>query len=103
MLGSAGIHLINDREKTRHRAEFGISVRKEYWRLGIGSALTAACIACAKEAGYLQMELEVVAENQAAVSLYLKHGFVEYGRRENAIRLKDGRLLYETLMVRKLN
>lgn len=91
VVGSAGIHLINDREKTRHRAEFGISVRKDYWHLGIGSALTAACIACAKEAGYLQMELEVVAENQAAVSLYLKHGFVKYGSNPRGFRNREGK------------
>lgn len=48
--------------------------------MGIGKALTEACIECAKEAGYVQLELEVVAENTRANSLYKKEGFVEYGR-----------------------
>ena len=48
--------------------------------LGIGKALTNACISCAKEAGYEQLELEVVAENTSAVALYKKAGFVEFGR-----------------------
>ena len=39
-----------------------------------------ACIECAKEAGYTQLELNVVAENERAVSLYKKMDFVEYGR-----------------------
>ena len=39
-----------------------------------------ACIKCAKEAGYVQLELNVVAENERAVSLYKKMGFLEYGR-----------------------
>ena len=39
-----------------------------------------ACIKCAKEAGYVQLELNVVAENTRAISLYKKEGFVEYGR-----------------------
>ena len=64
----------------RHRADFGISVDKAYWGLGIGRALTRACIACAKEAGYAQIELEVVAGNAAAMALYQSEGFVEYGR-----------------------
>lgn len=40
-----------------HRAEFGISIAKEFWGLGIGQALTAACIDCARKAGYAQLEL----------------------------------------------
>ena len=39
-----------------------------------------ACIECAEKAGYVQLELNVVAENTRAVSLYKKLGFVEYGR-----------------------
>ena len=39
-----------------------------------------ACIECAKDAGYTQLELNVVAENERAVALYKKMGFVEYGR-----------------------
>ena len=53
---------------------------KEYWGLGIGRALTDACIECAREAGYLQLELDVVADNKNAVALYESVGFVEYGR-----------------------
>jgi ribosomal protein S18 acetylase RimI-like enzyme len=42
--------------------------------------LTKACIQCAKEAGYRQLELNVVAENERAISLYRSLGFVEFGR-----------------------
>ena len=80
VVGSAGISAIGTKEKVRHRADFGISVDKAYWGLGIGRALTRACIACAKEAGYAQIELEVVAGNAAAMALYQSEGFVEYGR-----------------------
>lgn len=78
--GTAGIDSIGGKEKIKHRAEFGISVLKEYWGLGIGRALTDACIECAREAGYLQLELDVVADNKNAVALYESVGFVEYGR-----------------------
>ena len=78
--GTAGIEAVGTKYKVRHRAEFGICVLREYWGFGIGRALTEACIACAKEAGYIQLELNVVAENTRAISLYKKEGFVEYGR-----------------------
>lgn len=78
--GTAGIEAVGTKDKVRHRAEFSISVLKEYWGLGIGRALLEACIKCAKEAGYAQLELTVVAENARAIALYQKAGFVEYGR-----------------------
>ena len=42
--GTAGIEAVGAKYKVRHRAEFGISVAKEYWGLGIGRALLNACI-----------------------------------------------------------
>ena len=78
--GSAGISSIGDKYKIKHRADFGISLLKEYWGLGLGSALMEACIECARKAGYLQIELEAVAENERALALYKKMGFVEFGR-----------------------
>ena len=80
VVGSAGIGHIGKKEKVKHRAEFGISVDKAWWGLGIGRALTEACIECAKTAGYAQLELEAVADNASAISLYRSTGFVEYGR-----------------------
>lgn len=78
--GTAGIEAVGAKYKLKHRAELGIAILKEYWGLGIGKALMEACIECAKDAGYTQLELNVVAENERAVSLYEKMGFVEYGR-----------------------
>ena len=84
--GSAGIACVARKEKTRHRAEFGISVDKAYWGLGIGRAMTEACIECAKTAGYVQLELEAVAENEHALALYRSVGFAEYGRNPKGFR-----------------
>ena len=86
VVGSAGIGCVGRKEKTRHRAEFGISIDQAYWGLGIGRALTEACIECAKRAGYAQLELEAVAENQTALALYKSVGFVEYGRNPRGFR-----------------
>ncbi|MBP5254440.1 MAG: GNAT family N-acetyltransferase [Lachnospiraceae bacterium] len=78
--GTAGIGCIGQKEKIRHRADFGVSVDRAYWSLGIGRALTEACIECAKAVGYRQLELEAVADNRRAIALYEQAGFVEYGR-----------------------
>lgn len=78
--GTAGIEAVGAKYKLKHRAELGIAILKEYWGLGLGKALMEACIECAKEAGYTQLELNAVAENERAVTLYKKMGFVEYGR-----------------------
>lgn len=80
VVGTAGIEAVGTNYKVRHRAEFGISILREYWSLGLGRALTTACIQCAREAGYLQLELNVVAANERAVALYRNMGFEEYGR-----------------------
>ena len=86
IVGSAGIEAIGRKEKVRHRADFGISVEKEYWGLGIGRTLTEACVQCAKDAGYVQLELEAVAENKRAIALYESVGFTEYGRNPKGFR-----------------
>lgn len=80
IVGLAGISAVGLKEKVKHRAEFGISIEKAYYGKGIGTALTKACIECAKTAGYRQLELEVVAENKNAIALYKKFGFTETGR-----------------------
>ena len=98
-VGSAGITALGKKYKIKHRATFGVSVLKDYWGLGIGRALTEASIACAKAAGYKQIELEVVSENAAAVSLYRSVGFVEYGRNPRAFFSRRG-VWQENLLMR---
>ena len=97
--GTAGIDPIDDKEKIRHRADFGIAIEKAHWGRRIGNALTLACIECAKQAGYLQIELEVVAENASAVRLYESVGFQEYGRNPRGFRARSG---WQTLVLMRL-
>lgn len=86
IVGSAGVAAAGSRRKVLHRARFGISILKEYWGMGIGRMLMESCIDCARRAGYTQLELEVVADNQRAVSLYRRAGFEEYGRNPRGYR-----------------
>lgn len=100
--GTAGVTQVGGKRKIRHRAEYGISISEKFWGIGIGSALTDACIECAERAGFEQLELSVAAENKRAVALYKKKGFVEYGRNPHAFKLSDGTyrefvLMYKTI------
>ena len=100
VVGTAGIECVGRKDKLKHRAEFGIGVDMAYWSLGIGSALTAACIECAKKAGYDQLELNAVAGNEAAMHMYKKAGFVEYGRNPRGFKTRGGS--YQELVYMRL-
>ena len=91
LAGLAGIEPIGPKYKVKHRADFGISIERAYWGKGMGWQLTQACIECARKAGYLPLELEAVSENAAAIALYEKAGFREYGRNPKGFRTRDGR------------
>ena len=86
IVGQAGIESLGKTDKVKHRADFGISIDREYWGLGMGRALTRACIELAKQAGYLQLELQAVADNEHALALYASEGFTEYGRNPRGFR-----------------
>ena len=88
VVGMAGFNALGSKYKVRHRAEFGITVSKNYWGQGIGKAIMNACIECAKEAGYIQLELDVVADNTRAIELYKKLGFIEFGRNPKGFQSK---------------
>ena len=96
--GTAGIDLISRSDKVKHRANFGISIDKDWWGIGIGRALTEACIECARKTGVLQLELEVVSDNERALALYRSAGFTEYGRNPKGFRTRSGRWQENVLM-----
>ncbi len=89
--GTAGFEAVGNKEKLRHRAEFGVSVAKEFWGLRIGKELLNSCIECARKAGFVQLELSVIAENERAIAMYKKAGFKEYGRNPKGFKKRpDG-------------
>lgn len=88
--------------KMGHRATVAIAILQEYWGLGIGSAMFEEMIAAAKEHGTMIMELEFIEGNDRARALYEKFGFEIVGKKPNAIRQRDGRLLSEFMMQKHL-
>jgi ribosomal-protein-alanine N-acetyltransferase len=59
-----------------------IAVRGDYRQMGVGSALLEVFCRFG-EAHLAFLTLEVRASNQAAIGLYLKHGFAQVGRRKD--------------------
>lgn len=88
--------------KTWHRATIAIAILKDYWNLGIGSAMFEELVATAQKHGTEIMELEFIEGNERAKHLYEKFGFHIVSERPNAFKLKDGRYLSEVYMQKYL-
>ena len=95
--------VFHTRMKLKHRASIGISLLREFWNLGIGTAMFQEMIRLAKAwPGITQMELEVMEGNRRAIHLYEKMGFRIVAARPNAFRLADGTMQNELIMVKDL-
>ena len=90
------------RIKTRHSGRVAIALYREYWGRGIGTILFNEMIKLAKQRGLMQLELEFIEGNERGRALYEKMGFHIVAEQPDAIRLKDGRLLKEYIMLKKL-
>ena len=102
IIASADVCSHGAKSRLMHRGELGISVRKDHWRQGIGSALMERLIAFAKQSGYEQIELTVESKNRRALALYLKYGFMVYGTRPHGMKYPDGSYDNDYLMVKML-
>ena len=100
--GNCSIGGIGTKRKIRHRCSLAITLYREFWGLGIGSAMINYLTELAEQIGYEQIDLEVVADNVRAQALYRKCGFEETGRRVRALKFDDGTFHDEILMVKIL-
>lgn len=82
-----------------HNGTFEVSVHPDFQGIGIGRALTEACLAWAREAGLIQVSLSVIASNTCARTLYEHCGFQCEGGRHLYIRHPDGSFEDDVLMV----
>ena len=73
IIGTASLNRRSNRMS--HRGEFGISLKKAWWGCGAASALAEGVLAFAREAGVLQVDLEVRSDNKRAIALYERLGF----------------------------
>lgn len=80
----AGILTFNAERRLRlqHAGEFGMSVLRKYWNLGLGSHLLAALLSWAAQTDVIRkVDLRVRVDNLPAIHLYEKFGFVHEGRK----------------------
>jgi RimJ/RimL family protein N-acetyltransferase len=84
-----------------HRGTFGFSVAREWRGKGIGTALLQTLIEWAEASPLIEkIGMAVFANNEAAIRLYRKLGFVEEGRRPREMKLGPGRYVDDVLMFR---
>ena len=100
--GSCSFAPKSERVRMRHRCNVGISLYRESWGMGVGTALMSEILAGARSAGYEQAELDVVSTNAPAVGLYQKLGFEVTGTIPRAFKYRDGSYADFLFMVKKL-
>lgn len=69
------------RKRVSHAGIVAISIKRNFWHLGVGGIAMQAMIGFAKSTGVLRtLTLEVREGNERAIALYKRFGFVEVGR-----------------------
>lgn len=100
--GNCSISGMGYKSRIRHRCSMAIALKKDYWNLGIGTAMITYLTELAKQIGFEQMELEVVADNTRGRKLYEKCGFAETGKHLRALKYDDGTYADEVIMMKLL-
>ncbi|HYM48045.1 MAG TPA: GNAT family N-acetyltransferase [Burkholderiaceae bacterium] len=90
VIASGGLHSASASLRRRHVAGLGICVIRERQQQGVGSEMMRRLLDWADNwAGYLRIELGVYTDNERAISLYRRFGFVMEGT-HRAHALRDG-------------
>jgi len=87
-----------EREKIKHISTLGVSVKKQYWSLGIGRNLMNFMIDFAKKNEQIEiLQLEVRSDNLSAINLYKSLGFYSVGLVPKAMKIDH--IYYENLIM----
>lgn len=103
IIANCSVGIVMNNKRYLHRAAIGIAVRKDYWHKGIGKRMMEECIKWCREKGVEQLELEVVTQNNRAISMYESIGFQIQGTKKHALKYGDGSYADEYLMTLFLN
>ncbi|MDI6602634.1 MAG: GNAT family N-acetyltransferase [Patescibacteria group bacterium] len=102
VIGTTGIDLLIGRQS--HIGNFGITIRKDYRRISLGSYLLDKIIKLAKKVLKPQpkiIRLNVFSTNKPAIKLYKKYGFKIVAKIPKQIEFK-GKLVNQLIMLREL-
>ncbi len=80
VVGQLGLHTFPNHPRRRHIGQIGMAIRDDWQGKGAGSALMTAAIDLAEKwLNLSRLELEVYTDNEPALHLYKKFGFVIEG------------------------
>ena len=100
VIGQLGLHTFPHRPRRRHVGQLGMAVRDDWQGKGAGTALMQAAVDLAdKWLNLERLELDVYTENEPAVRLYKKFGFVIEGTLVR-FAFRDGRYVDAYAMAR---
>ena len=100
IVGQLGLHTFPNRPRRRHAGQIGMAVRDDWHGKGAGTALMAAAVDLAdKWLNLTRLELDVYTDNEAAIRLYKKFGFVIEGTLVN-YGYRDGQFVDTYTMAR---
>ncbi|MBO4458675.1 MAG: GNAT family N-acetyltransferase [Butyrivibrio sp.] len=101
-IGNCSLMRLGGYKRYSHRCDVAIALYKEYCGAGIGKIMLETVLDVARQCGYEQAELEVIADNENAIALYEKLGFREHGRFPDNMKYSDGTYVDAIWMMRKL-
>lgn len=100
IVGQLGLHTFPNFPRRRHVGQIGMAVRDDWQGKGAGTALMQAAVELAdKWLNLTRLELEVYTDNEPAIQLYKKFGFVIEGTLVN-FAYRDGQFVDTYTMAR---
>ena len=100
IIGHLGLHTFPNHPRRRHAGQIGMAVRDDWHGKGAGTALMGAAVDLAdKWLNLMRLELDVYTDNEPAIRLYKKFGFVIEGTLVN-YAYRDGQFVDTYTMAR---
>lgn len=103
IIANCSTGLVASNLRFRHRVSMGLAIQEKHWRKGIGKILMKECIKWCEDNGFEQLELGVVSDNEAALSLYKAFGFEIFGTKKHSMKYSDGTYADEYMMIKFLS
>jgi RimJ/RimL family protein N-acetyltransferase len=94
-------HVFGKGIRVKHAVHIGISILKDYWGKGIGTALFQELELWALKNSIKRLELTVMTQNERGINLYKKMGFEIEGTKKASIFV-NGKYVDEFLMAKIL-
>lgn len=102
VLGLCSLSCVGPFRRYAHRCSLSIALHEDVWGVGLGRQMMEILLQTAKEVGYEQAELDVMADNHRAIALYESLGFQRHGVMPRNMKYADGTYTDAIWMMRLL-